>query len=186
MSNDEPGDRTRVAEPNLDDHSVKTATGLGWDEWCDIIEAWPGHREGHGAIAAYLRDEHGVDSWWAQSVTVGYERISGLRLPYQQPDGTFSVSKSRTVIIDADGLRQSLLDEADRTDLFPGQETELRSGPTAKTLRIALGPGIAQFAMEAAGGTKTKVTVTHERLPSPEAAEHWRIYWSDWLAGLEA
>ena len=72
--------RTWKAEPETSDDSVSSATGRGWDDWCDLIDEWPGHADGHTAIAAYLIAEHGVDPWWAQSVTVGYERITGLRL----------------------------------------------------------------------------------------------------------
>lgn len=78
--------RTWVAEPELSDAAICTATGRGWEDWCDVIQGWPGHGEGHTAIAAHLVQELGVDSWWAQSVTVGYERIVGQRLPHQQPE----------------------------------------------------------------------------------------------------
>ena len=43
------------------DDTLREATGRGWDEWCDIIDAWPGHSDGHTAIATYLHEEHGVD-----------------------------------------------------------------------------------------------------------------------------
>ena len=35
--------------------------------------------------------------WWAQSITVRYEQARGMRLPGQQPDGTFSVAVSRSL-----------------------------------------------------------------------------------------
>ena len=177
--------RTWAAEPEMSDDSVRSATGRGWDEWCDILDAWPGHTEGHTAIAAYLQDEHGVDGWWAQTVTVGYERITGLRLPYQRPDGTFSANKSRTVTADAVALREMLLDETDRADLFPGLETELRSRPTSKVIRIAIGPGTAQIAFDPQPDGRAKVTILHERLPSFEDVDEWKAYWSEWLAAID-
>jgi len=122
--NRDEGARTRVSQPEWDDESVRSATGRDWDEWCHIIDAWPGHGDGHGAIAAHLRDVH-------------------------------------------------------------GQDTALRSGPTARTLRVAIGPGTAHFAVNPARGGKTKVTVTHERLPSPESVEEWKGYWSEWLTRLD-
>ncbi|WP_402371628.1 hypothetical protein [Isoptericola rhizosphaerae] len=33
-------------------------------------------------------------------------------------------------------------------------------------------------------GQRTRMTLTHERLASPTAAEHWREYWGEWLAAL--
>jgi hypothetical protein len=177
--------RTWAAEPEMSDDSLRSATGQGWDKWCDILDAWPGHTEGHTAIAAYLQDEHGVDGWWAQTVTVGYERITGLRLPYQRPDGTFSANKSRTVTADAVALREMLLDETDRADLFPGLETELRSRPTSKVIRIAIGPGTAQIAFDPQPDGRAKVTILHERLPSFEDVDEWKAYWSEWLAAID-
>jgi hypothetical protein len=41
-------------------------------------------------------DEHGLDKWWAQTITVGYEQAWGLREPGQNPDGSH-VSASKTV-----------------------------------------------------------------------------------------
>ena len=177
--------RTWAAEPETSDETVRSATNRGWNEWADILDPWPGRSEGHTAMAGYLRDEHGLDGWWAQSVTVGYERISGLRLPYQQPDVTFSAGKWRTVTVDAAALRAMLLDDGDRTDLFPGFETELRSRPTSKVLRIAIGPGTAQVAIDPQAGGKTKVSVVHDHLPTTGDVETWKDYWSDWLEAID-
>ncbi|HEU5113193.1 MAG TPA: hypothetical protein VFU96_07720, partial [Acidimicrobiia bacterium] len=116
--------RPWASEPEMTDDTLRGATGRGWDEWCSILDAWPGHGDGHTAIATYLREEQAVEGWWAQTITVGYERITGLRLPHQQPDGTFTAGKSRTVAADAALIREMLLDDEARADLFPGLETE--------------------------------------------------------------
>ena len=179
------GGRTWAAEPDMSDDSLREATGRGWNEWCDVVDAWPGHTGGHTAIASYVRDELGVDGWWAQTVTVGYERITGLRLPYQQPDGTFSAGKSRTVAATATDLKAMLIDDADRADLFPGFETELRSRATSKTVRIGIGPGVAQIALDALPDGRTKVSVVHEKLPSFDEVEQWKVYWSEWLEAID-
>lgn len=179
-----PSSRTWVAEPELSDESIRAATGKGWNEWCDVIDAWPGHGDGHTAIAAYLQNGHGVDSWWSQSVTVGYERITGLRLRHQHPDGTFSAGKSRTISIDPAALREMLLSDSDRADLFPGIPTELRSRPTAKVLRIGIGGGVAQIAMDPQKDARVKVTVQHEKLASPAEVEEWKQFWGAWLEAL--
>jgi hypothetical protein len=179
------GKRQWASEPEMAEDTLREATGRGWDEWCDIIDSWSGHADGHTAIATFLREEHGVDGWWAQTVTVGYERITGLRLPHQQPDGTFSAGKSRTVTVDAGLLREMLLDDDDRADLFPGLETELRSRPGSKALRIGIGTGTAQIALDAQDDGRVKITIAHDKLPTPEAVEEWKAYWSDWLEAVD-
>jgi hypothetical protein len=177
--------RAWVAEPEASDESVRAATGRGWEEWRGILDAWPGHDQGHSAIAAYLREQHGVDGWWAQSVTVGYERITGIRLPYQQPDGTFSAGKSRTVTIDPAILREMILDAEDRADLFPGLDTELRSKQESKTVRLGIGPGVAQIALDPVPDGRVKVSISHERLQSPQSVEEWKAYWGEWLEAID-
>lgn len=175
-----------AAEPETSDDAVRAATGRGWDQWCDVIDAWPSNARGHAAIAGHLQDSHGVDSWWAQTITVGYERITGRRLPYQQPDGTFRASKSRTVAVDAAELRALLLSDDDRADLFPGLATDLRSRPDTKVPRIAIGPGVAQIDIEPKPGGSATVTISHEELPEFEDVAHWKEYWSEWLAAIDA
>jgi hypothetical protein len=180
-----PDRRQWVSEPEMADDTLRESTGKGWDEWCDLIDAWPGKARDHTAIATFLREEHAVDGWWAQTITVGYERITGLRLPYQQPDGTFSAGKSRTVSADPTMLRQLLLDDDARNDLFPGFDTELRSRPTTKVLRVAIGPGVAQFSLDALDDGRVKVAVVHDKLASPAQVEEWKSYWSAWLEAID-
>ncbi|MGI8937518.1 MAG: hypothetical protein ACR2JF_04740 [Iamia sp.] len=183
-----PSGRTWVAEPEMSDDAIREATGRGWDEWCDLIDAWPANTDGHTAIATHVREDHGIDGWWAQAVTVSYERITGLRLPHQRADGTFSADKTRTVTVtvDAEALRALLLDDDDRRDLFPGLDTELRSRPTSKVPRIAIGPGVAQIALEQRDDGRVRISIAHERLPSADDVPQWKQYWSEWLAALDA
>lgn len=177
--------RVWVSDPEFTDDVIRTNTGRGWDEWCDIIDAGPGRSAGHTAIATFIREDLGVDAWWAQAVTVSYERITGLRLPNQRADGTFAADKTKTISFDAERLRAMLLDDEDRADLFGGEETELRSKPTSKSLRIRIGPGVALFAIEAKADGRTKVTVSHERLPEVADVSEWKFYWSEWLTALD-
>lgn len=179
------GTRVWVSQPEMSDVAVREATGRGWDEWCDVIDAWPGHAEGHSAIASHVQEAHGVDGWWAQTVTVGYERITGARLPYQLADGTFTAGKSRTVSVDAESLRRMLLDDRDRGELFPGHETTLRSKPTSKTLRIGIGPGVAQISIDEKGDGRSRVAIAHEKLPVAEDVARWKAYWAEWLDAID-
>src|SRR5690606_8526562 len=112
-----------------------------------------------------------------QTVTLGFERITGRRLPHQRPDGTFTVSKSKTLDLDPDELKALLLDENAHADLFPGLDTEIRSKPGTRNPRIALGGGSALFSIDPAGEGRVRLTVSHERLADPEDVEQWRHYW---------
>ena len=178
-------ERVWVSKPEMADERVAEATGRGWNEWCDIIDAWPGRADGHAAIAAYIHDAHGIDQWWAQGITVGYERITGLRLPHQMADGTFTANKSRTLSGDAGELREMLFDPDARADLFPGVQTQMRSKPTSKSLRLSFGDERILVSIEPLADGRAKVTITHELLTDLEAVERARFYWSEWLEALD-
>lgn len=180
----DPPTRPRQAQPETSDASVRAATGLGWDEWCALIESWEGRDGGHTAVAAHLRDAHGVDSWWSQAITVGWERITGRRAAHQRPDGTFTAGRSRTLSIDPDDLRRRLLDDRCRNEMFGQVPTELRSGPSARTLRLGIGDTVALVSIEARGAGRARVSVAHEKLRSHEDVQHWKQWWGHWLDDL--
>ncbi|WP_166849173.1 hypothetical protein [Isoptericola sp. BMS4] len=182
-------DQAWVSQPDVADDKIRESTGRGWDEWVAVIDAGPGRDAGHTAIAAWVGEHPGVSGWWAQSVTVGYERITGLRVPGQRPDGTFSVSRSRTLGLDGDELRALLLDDDARADLVPGLHLTPRSRPGTRSPRFAVadddGPrGTLLVSLDAVDDGRLKVTATHERIASAAEAEQWKSYWAEWLAAL--
>lgn len=182
--------RVRVTEPEVDDLAIKRATGRDWDEWSDLIDAWPGNDRGHTAIASYIAEAHGLEGWWGQAVTVGYERITGRRVVNQMADGTFSAGKTRTVTADATALRSMIVDDADRVDLFPGLETRLRSKPESKALRVGVAIdgeaiGSVLFSFTAKPDGRAMVNVSHDGLPDSAAVDRWKQYWADWLLAID-
>lgn len=187
LQNARPAASTRqwVAVPELSDQAIRRGTGKGWDEWCDLIEEFAGQAGSHAAIASHLRAEHDLDGWWSQGVTVGYERICGLRLPHQMADGTFTANKSRTVVTDLHTLRSALLDDDQRPLLFPGIVTDVRSRPTSKTIRLAIGDTVAGITLEERAGGRVKIVVEQRGLASFDAVEEWTFYWSDWLDAVD-
>ncbi len=185
-----PRRREWVAEPVYDEGTIRAQTGRGWDDWTDLILDGPGADAGHTAIATWLREAHGIDAWWAQGVTVGFERIMGLRLPGQMPDGTFTVSRSRVLDIDPERLRTAWEDPTVRDALLPGLSTERLSRPGVKVPKFALRRGgedlgILSLSIDRAKD-RTKIVVTHDRLPDPDAAERWKSHWGAWLEDLPA
>ncbi|MDO9397367.1 MAG: hypothetical protein Q7T71_12530 [Herbiconiux sp.] len=196
MSSDAGGPaRTFVwaAEPETPDRSVREATGRHWEEWVALIDAGPGRQAGHTVIAAWVHAfAPELTGWWAQGVAVGYERITGLRMPGQMPDGTFTVSRSRLLSLPVEEFRAGLLDEARRRELLPGLVTALRSKPASKSLRFTVaepggdGLGTLMFTTDPVPGDRCRLTVTHEKLADTAAAEAWKRHWADWLAALPA
>ncbi|WP_293694977.1 hypothetical protein [uncultured Agrococcus sp.] len=87
----------KSAREQVGGDAVKAATGKTHDEWNSVLidagaKAWK-----HKQIADHLIEEHGVDGWWAQGITVDFEQNVQGRLPGQRPDGTFECSVRRTL-----------------------------------------------------------------------------------------
>lgn len=188
---DGPPSRAWVSHPEISDNAVFEATGRDWNQWVEAIGNWDGDHDDHAAVARHVQAEYGLDGWWSQTVTVGFERITGRRLPHQRSDGTFAVSKSATITVAADRLRAMLLDDVDREYLFPGHRTERRSKPTSKAVRIGFETGVATIGLDPVGHdgdapdqAETKITVQHEKLPDPGAVEQWRGYWERWFEAV--
>jgi hypothetical protein len=69
----------RVARTS--EEAVRGATGRDYGEWFALLDAWDAGSRAHGEIAAWLIGEHRIDNWWAQTITVEYERARVLRPP---------------------------------------------------------------------------------------------------------
>ena len=176
--------RVWLHRPEVPDDSVFETTGRGWNDWCDLIDASPQAAEGHRAVARMLADEYDLDGWWSQAVTIGWERITGRRVPGQLGDGSFGANKSKTMRGDPDALRSVLLDDDARADLFLGLATTLRSKPTTKVLRLAMEVGVALISLDDRGDGRMRVAVQHTGLPDLAARDNWAALWTAWLDDL--
>lgn len=79
----------------MSDASVSKATGRTWAQWVGLLDSVQAVEKPHREIAEYV-SSLGTPDWWSQMVTVGYERIRGLRERGQRRGGGYGASKSRT------------------------------------------------------------------------------------------
>jgi len=80
----------------ISDESVKVKTGKDWSQWFKLLDKFGGKEKGHKLMAKWLGEKHQLEAWWAQTVTVQYERARGIRKVNERGKG-FAVSVSRTV-----------------------------------------------------------------------------------------
>jgi hypothetical protein len=161
----------RVAEPGLSDAAILRGSGRTWDQWFGLLDAWGAASHSHAEIARYVESDLGVGSWYAQSITVGYERARGLRAVNQSSSG-FSVNVSRTLPVPIERLFDAFLDEfssilrvrtkrAPRSARFDmlGDQTRVLVGFTARSPE------------------KSSVALSHVGLTDAEAVEAARLAW---------
>ncbi|WP_234980892.1 DUF4287 domain-containing protein [Agromyces cerinus] len=147
----------------IGDGAVLDATGRSRDEWFALLDEAGATGWKHQAIASWLVTEHGVDSWWAQGVTVGYEQARGIRLPGQRQDGTFEVSVTRTIAGDVEpALRALAAVVTAQTGVEP---LALNLGAKYPTARFPLDGGEFLLASASARGAgKTSIGLVRGRM----------------------
>ena len=183
--------RLSTQDDRPSDEALASATGKGWDAWFGTLDEWGAIGRTHTATAAHLRDDLGVPGWWAQSITVSYQRARGLRLKHQQADG-FTVSASRTVAVPIASAFEAFTDaRRQRAWLTDGRarlRTSRRDHPVAWTARLDWDDGRSRLLVtfEDKGPDKTTVTVSHERLPDPDEAEAAKLAWRRRLSALKS
>ncbi|MGZ8623916.1 MAG: DUF4287 domain-containing protein [Actinomycetota bacterium] len=178
-----------TAERPADD-KIEEATGRTWESWFSILDQWGAREKKHGETAAFLTDERGVPSWWAQSITVWYQRARGMRLKHQQADG-FTVYASKTIAVPVDVLFDAFIDPRRRRKWLTDGTMSLRTSQPGRTARFSWGDGSTRVSasFDDKGPSKSTVAVAHERLADADEAEtaklSWRMRLSDLKSSLE-
>jgi Domain of unknown function (DUF4287) len=166
--------------------AVVQRTGKTWNEWFAILDEWGALDRSHRDIARHLREDHEVSGWWAQSVTVAYEKERGLRAKHERPGG-FSIGASKTVAVPVERLYAAFVDEGERARLLPDAPVSLRTAQPNRSARFDWGDGATRVVVgfEAKGREKSAVAIEHERLPDAATAERTKSEWRNRLARLK-
>ena len=141
----------------------------------------------HKEIARWLAEEHGVGGWWAQSVTVGYERARGGARGRQHPDGLHDHG-----VEDGGGAGRAALRRVRRRASARALAARRRAarahGDRPKSARYDWDDGATRVIVgfEAKGDGKSTVALAHERLPDADEAEQMKAWWRERLGELRA
>src|SRR5438552_11774543 len=167
------------------DAVLKQKTGCTWARWVKALDhaqayTWP-HRE----IATYVHEKYKVPGWWAQTVTVGYERIKGLRAVGQRRDGAFEATKSKVFAVPLARLYRAFSDPRTRTRWLPDVKLTVRTATRNKSMRLTWPDNTSvQLGLFAKGVAKAQVQIQHGKLPDKAAATRTKDYWAERLDTL--
>jgi hypothetical protein len=180
-----PGAVDFAALAGMSDDTVKAKTGCTWERWVWALDRAKANTWPHRAIAEYVHEKYDVPGWWAQTVTVGYERIKGLRDIGQRRGGSYEATKSKTVPVPIARLYRAFSDKRTRTRWLRGEEIAIRTATSNKSMRITWNDGTSvQLWFMAKGRSKAQVSVQHTKLPSRQAALERKRYWQERLEAL--
>jgi hypothetical protein len=176
-------------------------TGQGLEHWFQVLDRFGGVEKGHTASARHLAEDHKIDGWYAQGITVAFERARGVRAANQRCDGKYEVSVSKVVTADTAGVIKLFTDKRLRKRWVTGVDSDLvkaLSGaidaPKSKgwvvrpdgqgRWRYKWGETTVQCYLYPKPGGKVSVVVTNMNLAGADAVEERRATWKTVLNAL--
>lgn len=176
----------------MDADRVKEKTGKTLENWYALLNEQGGRELNHTSIAKTLTADYSVSPWWAQTVTVEYERFIGRRVPGQQSDGTFQTGIRKTLPVHKEALWGFLManlylwndcDLVTRerfTTFVEGDRFRMpwkqNSWKKHSILQVRVIPGNSEV--------KAICAVHHENLPSLEDRDSLKTHWNGILSKL--
>jgi len=161
----------------MSDAAVHKATGKSWADWVKQLDEAGAASKPHREITRHV-SSLGTPDWWSQMVTVGYERIRGLRDKGQRRGGGYEAGKSKTFAAPVQKLFAAF-----RKSLPPN--VSVKSATPNKRMRIAWHDDTTVEAIfMSKAPRKSSVAVTHQKLPDKSAVEKLKAFWGDHLATL--
>jgi hypothetical protein len=168
------------------DAVLKDKTGCTWKRWVKALDHAQAYTWSHREIATYVHEKYKMPGWWAQTVTVGYERIKGLRAVGQRRDGSFEASKSRTFAVPLVRLYRAFHDSRTRARWLPGVDLTVRTATRGKSMRITWPDRTSvEVGFTSKGPAKSQVALSHVKLPDRAAQTRVKQYWADRLDALK-
>jgi uncharacterized protein YndB with AHSA1/START domain len=171
----------------MSDAAVAARTGCDWGKWVYVLDRAGADQWSHRAIAEYIHEKYRVPAWWTQTVTVGYERIKGLRAKGQRRGGSFEGSRSRTFPVPIGRLYRAFADARNRAKWLPGVRLTVRTSTTDRSMRITWPDATSvELWFTSKGAGKSQVQVQHTRLPDAAAVARVKAEWGERLDALAA
>jgi len=169
----------------MSDAVVKEKTGCQWDRWVKALDHHGAAELPHREIVDLVQKKYKVGDWWSQMVTVGYERIKGLRARGQRRDGSYEATKSRTFNVPIAALHHAFADGTVRRRWLDESGVKVRTSIPPKSIRLGFADGsIVAVGFIAKGDGKSSAALSHAKLRSKDEAEKVKKVWSERLDSL--
>jgi uncharacterized protein YndB with AHSA1/START domain len=137
----------------------------------------------HREIAQFV-SSLGTPSWWTQMVTVGYERIRGLREKGQRRDGLYEAGKSRTFNVPIETLYDAFANARTRRRWLEVKVT-VRTAAQNKRIRLTWDDDtLVELNFTSKASARSVVALVHQKLPNKSTADAMKKTWTQHLDRL--
>lgn len=191
----------RTTKGTVSEARVRQVTGRGLDHWFEVLDRFGAVEKGHTAAARHLAEDHTIPGWYAQGITVSYERVRGVRAVNQRCDGEYEVSVSKVLAAATNDVARVLSDRALRRRWTKSVDPQLAralaeslDSPASKGVVVrADGQGryryrwdgtVVQLYLYPKAGARISVVVTNSKLANSAMVEARRAQWREALAAL--
>ena len=177
----EPGTKPPLA---TSDERIRERTGMGWEQWFDLLDGSVSPAATHREIARWVADYLEIEplAWNAQALTHSYEVARRGKLTGQHEDG-FTATASRTVAAPPETVHETF--EA----WLSGAPLAVRSTSLPRVVRYdwtADGSRVSITMDAKDGGNSCLVSVSHSRIPDAAAYDERKAWWRERLLTLKA
>lgn len=167
------------------DEAVQAKTGRTWAQWVKALDEQQAWQWTHRDIAKRLGEQNDtVSLWWAQTITVGYERIRGLRDVGQRRGGAYDANKTRTFAVDVATLYRMFADARRRRGWLTEGLTKIRTSKVNVSMRLDWDGGTRVMLYFTDKGPKSSVSIQHTNLPDKAAVAAAKQAWQVRLDAL--
>jgi hypothetical protein len=174
-----------AAMAGMSDAAVKAKTGCDWAGWVWALDQSGAESMSHRAIAQMVHDTWKVPDWWSQTVTVGYERIKGLREIGQRRSGDYEANRSKTFPVPMTQLFQAFASARTRNRWLDGARPVVRKATAGKSIRMTWDDGTSvEVWFVSKGAAKSTAQVAHRKLATREDVDARKVYWGERLGAL--
>ena len=168
---------------SVSDDTVKAKTGKTWEEWYKILEKSGARMMQHDEIARFAHKQLGLTRWWGSLLAVGYEQEHGMREPYQRDIGS-EVDRSRTMAAPRAAVWAAFNDRALLDRWLPGLAFEVHKSTPDRILILNWPDDTRVTVTLTQRSAKTKVAISHEKVPGLEEVRRLQDFWAEALERL--
>ena len=188
----------RTAEPAavdaslfpVGDEALRAATGKSWSEWLALLDAAGAAKQAldHQRIwALAMQSLPDAAAWWGQMVSVGYERVRGLREKHESCNGEFQGTVSRTFAVPLFAAFAAWADELLRARWLDAAGLEFTKLNAGKNIRARWPDGSRlDIRFNATGPDKCQVVVDTMKLADGDAVQRAKTFWQAQFDRLNA
>jgi hypothetical protein len=172
------------------DEALRAATGKGWSEWLAVLDA-------AGAATKHFDHQRVWDlamqslpetaGWWGQMISVGYERVRGLREKHESCSGEFQATLSKTLPVPLFAAFAAWADESLRGEWLDAPDLSFTKLNAGKNIRARWPNGVLlDIRFNATGPDKCQVVVDTMKLDDAESVRQAKAFWQAQFERLQA